>query len=69
MMSMCLAKAVIRCPKCNNQMQITRPDSSHPFYSTEKPSEDEGVFNVVEQVLECKNQQCSSKFSLYWYDK
>jgi len=31
--------------------------------------EDEDIINVVEQVLECKNPSCSSKFAVYWHDK
>jgi hypothetical protein len=66
---MCMGKVVVRCPKCKRQLQVTRPDSVHPFWSTEKPKKDEGVVNVEKQVLECKNQMCASKFSIYWYDK
>ena len=36
---------------------------------TNKPVKDEGIESVVEQVLECKNPSCASKFSIYWYDK
>ena len=67
--SMCMGKVVVRCPMCKNQIQVNRPDSSHPFWSANKPGKDEGIANVVEQVLECKNLACASKFSIYWYDK
>jgi hypothetical protein len=67
--SMCMGKVVVRCPKCKRHIQVTRPDSSHPFWSLGKPKEDEGITNVVEQVLECKNPGCAAKFTLYWYDK
>jgi len=67
---MCMGKVVVQCPKCNIRVQLTRPDSSHPFWSTEKPREDEGIAaDVVEQVVECKTQTCTTKFSIYWYDK
>jgi len=66
---MCMGKVVVRCPKCTRRLQVTRPDSTHPFWSAEKPKEDEGIVDVVEQVLECKNTDCTSKFSIYWYDK
>jgi hypothetical protein len=66
---MCMGKVIVRCPVCENQIRVIRPDSSHPFWSTNKPRKDEGITNVVEQVLECKNSACASKFSIYWYDK
>jgi hypothetical protein len=66
---MCMGKVVVRCPICKNQIQVTRPDSSHPFWTISKPREDEGVANIVEQVLECKNSSCASQFSIFWYDK
>ena len=67
--SMCMGKVVVGCPKCKRQLQVTRPDSDHPFWSLDKPKEDEDVSNVVEQVLECKNSACASRFTVYWYDK
>ena len=66
---MCMGKVVVRCPKCKRQLQVTMPDSAHPYWSLDKPKEDEDVSNLVEQVLECKNSACASKFTLYWYDK
>jgi hypothetical protein len=66
---MCMGKVVVRCPKCKSSLQVTRPDSAHPFWSLEKPKEDEEITNVITQVLECKNTTCGSKFSIYWYDK
>jgi hypothetical protein len=68
-MSMCMGKVVVRCPKCGDQIQLTRPDSHHPFWSTDKPGKDEGIVDVVEQVVECRRQTCASKFHIYWYDK
>ena len=66
---MCMGKVVVRPPKCKSKLQVTRPDSSHPFWSLDKPKEDEGVANVLEQTLECRNEACASKFVVYWYDK
>jgi len=66
---MCMGKVIVRCPKCEKLLQVTRPDSSHPFWSRDKPKEDEGITNVIVQDLECKNTECSTKFSVYWYDK
>jgi len=66
---MCMGKVVVCCPACKNQIQVTRPDSIHSFWSTNKPEKDEGITNVIEQILECKNPTCTSKFSIYWYDK
>jgi hypothetical protein len=40
-----------------------------PFWSLDKPKEDEDVSNVVEQVIECKNSARASRFTVYWYDK
>ena len=67
--SMCMGKVVVSCPKCKKQLQVTRPDSAHPFWSLDKPKEDENMSNVVEQVLECKNSICTARFTIYWYDK
>ena len=67
--SMCMGKVVVRCPKCARQLQVTRPDSYHSFWSIDKPKEDEGITNVIVQDLECKKTECSTKFSIYWYDK
>ncbi len=66
---MCLGKVAVRCPKCKQTLQVTRPDSVHPFWSLDKPREDEDVANVLEQTLECKNKVCASKFVVFWYDK
>jgi hypothetical protein len=64
-----MAKALVTCPKCKNRTQTTRPDSEHPFWSTGKPSKDEEITNYIEQVIECKNQNCANKFNVYWFDK
>jgi len=64
-----MGKVVVRCPRCAKQLQVTRPDSNHPFWALDKPKGDEGIADVVEQVLECKNKDCVSKFSIYWYEK
>jgi len=66
---MCMGKVVVSCPKCKSKIQITRPDSGHPFWSTNKPEKDEGITDIVEQSVECKNQTCASKFLIYWFDK
>ena len=67
--SMCMGKVDVCCPKCNTRLHVTRPDSEHPFWSLEKPRKDEGISNVVEQLLECKNPTCASKFTVYWYNE
>ena len=67
--SMCMGKVIVRCPNCRQQLQVTRPDSGHPFWSLEKPDESEGKVNVVQQVLKCKNSSCGAKFTVFWYDK
>jgi len=64
-----MGKVVVHCPLCKNKLSVVRPDSSHPFWSKDKPAKDEGVENSVEQVLECNNPICATKFSIYWYDK
>jgi hypothetical protein len=66
---MCMGKVIVCCPTCGSQIQVTRPDSGHPFWSTDKPRKDEGIENVVEQSITCRNTSCVSKFSLYWFDK
>ena len=66
---MCMGKVDVCCPKCNTRLHVTRPDSEHPFWSLEKPRKDEGISNVVEQLLECKNPTCASKFTVYWYNE
>jgi hypothetical protein len=67
--TMCMGKVVVRCPKCKRPQQVTRPDSVHPFWSLEKPGDKEDKVNFVEQMLECKNSDCGTKFNIYWYDK
>ncbi len=64
-----MGKTLVRCPTCKTQIQLTRPDSSHPFWSTDKPSKDEGIADVTEQVVQCTNSVCGAKFSVYWFDK
>jgi len=64
-----MGKVVVHCPKCKRSQQVTRPDSSHPFWSTDKPGETEDKVNSMEQVLECKNKDCGNKFIVFWYDK
>ncbi len=66
---MCMGKAVVSCPKCKSKIQVTRPDSGHPFWSTDMPGKDEGILDVVKQAIECKNSACSNKFAIYWFDK
>ena len=66
---MCMGKVDVCCPKCNTRLHVTRPDSEHPFWSLEKPRKDEGISKVVEQLLECTNPTCSSKFTVYWYNE
>lgn len=66
---MCMGKVVVSCPKCRSKIQITRPDSGHPFWSIDKPEKDEGVADVVEQPVECRNPACTSQFLIYWFDK
>ena len=67
--SMCMGKVVVRCPICKRTLQVTRPDSAHPYWSLDKPKKDEDIENVSEQTLECRNEACASKFVIYWYDK
>lgn len=66
---MCMGKVVVSCPKCRSKIQISRPDSSHPFWSINKPEKDEGIADVVEQSVECKNPACASQFLIYWFEK
>lgn len=66
---MCMGKVVVRCPKCNRPQQVTRPDSSHPFWFLEKPGDVEDKVNFLELALECKTSECGTKFKIYWYDK
>lgn len=66
---MCMGKVIVSCPKCESKVSVTRPDSDHPFWSIEKPAKDEGIDSCVEQVLECNNSTCASKFSIYWFSK
>ena len=66
---MCIAKTVVRCPKCKTPQQVTRPDSDHPFWSTETQGDSEEKVSSVEQTLECRNSGCNEKFNVYWYNK
>ena len=66
---MCMGKVVVCCPKCKRTQQVTRPDSGHPFWSLEKLGEAEDKVSSLGQILECKNSECGTKFTIYWYDK
>ena len=66
---MCMEKLLFVAPSVRNSSRALDQDSAHPYWSLDKPKEDENVSNVVEQVIECKNSDCSSKFAVYWYDK
>ena len=64
---MCLGKVTLRCPNCRRQFVVTRPDSSHPSWSLDKP-ENKPDADVIEQVYDCKNPNCKSTFTVYWHD-
>jgi hypothetical protein len=64
-----MAKTVVCCPKFKTPQQVTRPDSNHPFWSTERQAETEERVSSVEQILECRNTGCTEKFNIYWYNK
>jgi hypothetical protein len=64
--NMCLAKTVVICPNCKHELSITRPESSHPDFSLEKPKENVINEDIIEQTYTCKNPQCKAKITLYW---
>lgn len=66
---MCMAKTVVCCPKCKTPQQVIRPDSNHPFWTIERPTETEERIISVEQTVECKNSGCHNKFNIYGYNK
>lgn len=66
---MCRAKTLVTCPKCKNRIQITRPDSEHSLWSTDKPENNEALTSFVEQIIESKNQNYSNKFVIFWHEK
>jgi hypothetical protein len=66
---MCMAKAVVCCPKCKTPQQVTRPDSNHAFWSTDGQTESEEKVSCMEQTLNCRNTGCNEKFKIYWYGK
>ena len=66
---MCIAKVIVRCAKSKQPKQVTRPDSSRPFWSIEKPGNQQEKVTFVEQMLECTNTDCGAKFQIYLYDK
>ena len=49
--SVCMGKVIVCCPACQSHINVTRPDSSHPFWSTNKPGKDEGVESSVVELL------------------
>ncbi len=61
-----MGKVALYCPNCRQQITITRPDSAHPYWSFIKPPKSEVEADVLEQVYECKNVNCGSKFTVYW---
>jgi hypothetical protein len=65
---MCMGKTIVCCPTCKSQIQVTRPDSGRPFWSIDKPGKEEGIAEIVEETIECKNPTCAAKFLIYWYD-
>jgi len=65
---MCKAIVGLRCPKCKRQINVTRPDSLHPLYSLKKPRESEIESDVIEQVYNCKNPDCKSNVTVFWYE-
>ena len=65
---MCKGRVTLRCPNCNWQLEVTRPDSVHPSFSLGKPQENEVQGNIVEEVYNCKNPRCNAKITVYWYE-
>jgi|GEM_PF-926106 hypothetical protein len=65
---MCMGKITIRCPQCSSKLEVTRPDSLHPYWAFEKPSTKETKSQVIEETYICKNQSCQAKFTVYWYE-
>jgi hypothetical protein len=65
---MCKAKATLSCPNCKRKFQVTRPDSSHPLHSLEKPQEITVEGDVIEEDYYCKNPECNAKTRVYWYE-
>jgi hypothetical protein len=65
---MCKAKVALRCPNCKRRLEVTRPDSSHPLFSLEKPRESDVEGDVIEQVYGCKNPDCNTETTVYWYE-
>ena len=66
---MCMGKVTLRCPSCSQQVVAMRPDSSHTRWSFEKPQDSEVAVDILEQVYDCKNPSCKTKFAVYWFDK
>ena len=65
---MCMGKVFLRCPSCSQQVVVMRPDSGHPSWSFEKPQASEVAVDALEQIYECKNPSCHTKFTVYWYE-
>ena len=66
---MCMARPKLNCPNCKQRLIATRPDSSHPYWSYDKPQETDVNGEILEQVYECKNPDCKKTFTVYWYDE
>ncbi|MGF3522808.1 MAG: hypothetical protein ACQXXJ_06905 [Candidatus Bathyarchaeia archaeon] len=66
--TMCMARVTLSCPRCQQELIVTRPDSSHSCWSFDKPKDKELEADVVEQLYVCKNPSCKAKFTVYWYD-
>jgi hypothetical protein len=62
------ARAALRCPNCKTKLEVSRPDSLHPFCSLEKPRDDEIEKSVVTQVYSCKNPNCNFNVPVYGYE-
>jgi len=64
---MCKARVALLCPNCKRKLAVTRPDSLHPLWSLGKPRFDDVEGEVVTQVYTCKNPECNTKVTVYWY--
>lgn len=65
---MCKARVALICPNCKCKLAVTRPDALHPLWSLEKPRLDDVEGNVVTQVYTCKNPDCNTDVTVYWYE-
>jgi hypothetical protein len=68
-LGICLGKAAFRCPKCHRELEAYMPDRAHPFWSLERPRENQFIGSVLREIKKCDSPYCDGKVAIYWYNR